>query len=94
MKNKFINIASNSKFIWVVFVCILIVGFFIRIVNIDKVPVSPDWDEVALGYNAYSILLTGKDEYGEFLPVVLQSFDDYKPALYAYLLFHFYLFLI
>jgi 4-amino-4-deoxy-L-arabinose transferase-like glycosyltransferase len=27
----------------------------------------------------------GKDEYGTTLPVVLRSFDDYKPALYAYL---------
>ena len=27
---------------------------------------------------------TGRDEYGKFLPVVLRSFDDYKPALYAY----------
>ena len=48
-------------------------------------PPSPDWDEVALGYDAYSIIHTGRDEFGKFLPVVLRSFDDYKPALYAYL---------
>jgi 4-amino-4-deoxy-L-arabinose transferase-like glycosyltransferase len=48
-------------------------------------PPSPDWDEVAYGYNAYSILNTGADEYGAKLPVVLRSFDDYKPALYSYL---------
>lgn len=57
----------------------------IRTYNIGKVPQSLNWDEVALGYNAYSILKTGHDEYGKFLPVVLQSYDDYKPALYAYL---------
>ncbi len=44
-----------------------------------------DWDEAALGYNAYSIIQTGKVEYGKSLPSVLQSFSDYKPALYAYL---------
>lgn len=66
------------------FFAILLLGFFLRIYQIGNVPASPDWDEVALGYNAYSILQTGKDEYGKFLPVVLESFDDYKPALYAY----------
>ena len=30
-------------------------------------------------------MLTGKDEYGNFLPLNLKSFGDYKPALYAYL---------
>jgi 4-amino-4-deoxy-L-arabinose transferase-like glycosyltransferase len=43
------------------------------------------WDEASLGYNAYSILKTGRDEYGAFLPLVLKSFGDYKPALYTYL---------
>ena len=48
-------------------------------------PPSPDWDEAALGYNAYSLLKTGKDEYGTRWPLALRSFDDYKPPLYAYL---------
>lgn len=64
---------------------IIIVSTLLRIWNLGIVPVSPDWDEVALGYNAYSIMQTGRDEYGKFLPVILRSFDDYKPALYAYL---------
>lgn len=42
------------------------------------------WDEAALGYNAYSIVKTGKDEYGTRLPLILKSFGDYKPGLYAY----------
>ncbi len=46
---------------------------------------SPDWDEVALGYNAYSILKTGRDEFGTWFPLALRSFDDYKPPLYTYL---------
>lgn len=50
-----------------------------------NVPPSPDWDEAALGYNAYSIIHTGRDEYGKFMPIILRSFDDYKPALYTYL---------
>lgn len=68
---------------------IVVLGAFLRLWQVGQVPPSPDWDEAALGYNAYSIMLSGKDEYGKFLPVVLQSFDDYKPALYAYLVIPF-----
>lgn len=43
------------------------------------------WDEASLGYNAYSILKTGRDEYGQFLPYIFKSFGDYKPGFYVYL---------
>lgn len=42
-------------------------------------------DEAAFGYNAYSILKTGKDEYGSLLPLRFKSFGDYKMPLYSYL---------
>jgi len=74
-----------SKKIILFLTLIVIVASGLRLWQLGKVPISPDWDEVALGYNAYSILETGKDEYGKFLPIVLRSFDDYKPALYTYL---------
>src|ERR1035437_66170 len=75
----------NKKLIFVILFVIVLIGGTLRLWQLGSVPPSPDWDEVALGYNAYSILHTGKDEFGKFLPVVLQSYDDYKPALYAYL---------
>lgn len=65
--------------------CIILLAIFLRFWQLGSVPVSPDWDEAALGYNAYSILKTGRDEYGTFLPRALRSFDDYKPPLYTYL---------
>ncbi len=64
---------------------LLLASFGLRIWRIDKAPASVNWDEAALGYNAYSMLLTGKDEFAKAMPVSLRSFDDYKPALYAYL---------
>src|SRR3989344_607682 len=67
------------------FVVILFIAAALRLYKLGAVPVSPDWDEVALGYNAYSILQTGRDEYGNFLPMSIRSFDDYKPPLYVYL---------
>lgn len=74
-----------SKRIFILLTLIIVVASTLRLWQLGKVPSSPDWDEVALGYNAYSIMQTGRDEYGKFLPIVLRSFDDYKPALYAYL---------
>ncbi len=42
-------------------------------------------DEAAFSYNAYSILKTGKDEYGVQFPLRLKSFGDYKMPAYTYL---------
>lgn len=65
----------------------VIIGLAIaaRFTGLGSVPPSPDWDEAALGYNAWSIIQTGKDEYGTSFPVIFRSFDDYKPGLYVYL---------
>lgn len=42
-------------------------------------------DEAAFSYNAWSILKTGKDEYGEPFPLRLKSYGDYKLPLLTYL---------
>lgn len=73
-----------KKEIAILFLILFLAGF-LRFWQLGQVPPSPDWDEAALGYNAYSIMTTGKDEYGARLPLILRSFDDYKPAVYAYL---------
>lgn len=75
----------NKKIILILFSVIILLALFLRLWQLGEVPSSPDWDEVALGFDANSIIQTGKDQFGKFLPVVLRSFDDYKPALYAYL---------
>ncbi len=64
---------------------IILLAFILRFWQLGATPSSPDWDEVSLGYNAYSIIQTGKDEYGQPFPIVLRSFEDYKPALYSYI---------
>lgn len=76
---------KNNKILTsLLLIVIILIASVMRLYQLGIVPPSPDWDEAALGYNAYSILLTGRDEYGKFLPIVLRSFDDYKPALYMY----------
>ncbi len=78
-----------NKKILMILIIILLLASMLRLWNLGNVPISPDWDEAALGYNAYSIMTTGRDEFGKFLPIVLRSFNDYKPALYAYLIIPF-----
>ncbi len=73
----------NKYLIFLIFVSL--VAFILRLWKLGSTPPSLTWDEAAWGYNAYSILKTGRDEYGKFLPLVLKSFGDYKPAIYVYL---------
>ena len=64
---------------------ILALGFLLRVAALDKFPVGFTPDEASFGYDAYSILKTGADQWGHKLPLVLESFGDYKSPLYAYL---------
>ena len=68
-----------------IFFAIIVLAFILRFYKLGEVPLSLNWDEVSNAYNAYSILKTGRDEYGNFLPLTNRSFDDYKPPLYMYL---------
>ncbi len=63
---------------------VIILATFLRLWHLGSVPPHLAPDEAALGYNAYSILKTGRDEYGTFLPLVFKSFGDFKPGLYIY----------
>ncbi|MBI5123522.1 glycosyltransferase family 39 protein [Candidatus Roizmanbacteria bacterium] len=74
----------SKKLTLILLTGIILLASVLRLWGLGSVPPSPDWDEVALGYNAYSVMQTGRDEYGKAFPVVLQSFDDYKPAFYMY----------
>src|SRR3990167_10335974 len=69
----------------ILLVTILLVAAVLRIYKLGANPPHLTPDEAALGYNAYSILKTGRDEYDELLPIVFKSFGDYKPGLYVYL---------
>lgn len=51
----------------------------------EKIPPSLNWDEVSIAYNAYSILKTGKDEWGQSLPVHFKSYGEYKLPAQIYL---------
>ncbi len=76
---------ENKALIKILLALVVFFAFFLRFNKITEIPPSLNWDEVSIGYNAYSILKTGHDEWGKFLPVHFKSYGEYKlPAqIYA-----------
>lgn len=72
-----------KRYIWILLI-VLLAGF-LRFYKLSQAPPALNSDEVAIGYNAYSILKTGRDEYGSRYPVTFRSFDDYKMPVYVYM---------
>jgi len=68
---------------------IVLLATAIRVIALDKFPAGLNADEAAIGYNAWSLLETGKDEHSASWPLVFRSFDDYKPPMYFYLVLPF-----
>jgi len=68
-----------------ILIVILGMGFVLRFIKLSQFPVSMRMDEVAIGYNAYSLLKTGKDEWGFNFPLIFRSIGDYKPPILVYL---------
>ncbi len=66
------------------FILVLMLAFLLRFFYLGRIPNGLYSDEAAYGYNAYSILNTGRDEYGEFIPLAFKSFGEYKTPLYIY----------
>lgn len=69
-------------------ILVITLAAFLRFYRLDTVP-ALNADEAAVGYNAYSLIQTGKDEHGNPWPIHFQSFNDYKPGLFFYLVLPF-----
>lgn len=73
---------KNKLFLTLIFV----IAFLLRFWQLGNIPMSLNWDEVAWGYNAYALGISGRDEFGVFLPYkYIESYGDFKPPVYAYL---------
>lgn len=76
----------------IILTAIITLAAILRFVQLETIP-AVNADEAALGYNAFSLLKTGKDEFGTPWPLLFRSFDDYKPGIYVYILLPFVKFL-
>ena len=48
---------------------IIILAFILRIYKLAEIPPGFYADEASIGFNAYKILTTLRDEHGKFLPL-------------------------
>lgn len=64
---------------------ILFISLFLRLYSLNNVPLGFHIDEASLGYNGYSLLLTGKDENSNKNPLYIDMFGDNRPSGYHYL---------
>lgn len=70
--------------IYLVLLLVVTLAFFLRYYKVTDIPPALNWDEVSIGYNAYSILKTGKDEWNQFLPVHFKAYGEYKLPVQIY----------
>lgn len=74
----------NHRYYITLFILIFF-SAFLRFYKLSEYPVGFHIDEATLGYNAYSMLVTGKDEQGNVLPLTIDVFGDGRLTGYDYL---------
>lgn len=74
---------------WIPLITIVILAIFLRFYQLGNVPIELNRDEASLGYTAYSLLKTGKEEHGISWPINIESFGDWKLPAYVYTLIPF-----
>ncbi len=86
MKNNLYSFLTKfKKWDYLILFVILLLSLWLRVYRLDTIPLGFHNDEASLGYNAYSLLLTGKDSNGSRLPLYVNMFNDYNPSGYYYL---------
>lgn len=77
------NIFKSKPFMGIAIV--FLIALIMRFWQLTKYPVHFSMDEAAIGFNAYSVLNTGRDEHGKTLPLAFESVGDFKPPVNVYL---------
>ncbi|MCY7323551.1 MAG: glycosyltransferase family 39 protein, partial [Phormidesmis sp. CAN_BIN36] len=69
----------------IAFALTLLIALFLRLYRLSSNPVSLNQDEAVNGYDAYSLMMTMRDHHGNFMPIMLESFDDWVSPTITYL---------
>jgi len=75
----------KKYFYQIVLLIVSLLSVSLFLYKLTSSPPCLNADEATNAYDAYSILKTGKDQYGNFLPLRFKSFGDYKLPLLTYL---------
>ena len=68
-----------------ILVVILLIATLLRFWDLPNIPPSASLDEASIGWNAYSVLKTGGDEFGHFPLISQRGYDDYRRSTYLLL---------
>lgn len=75
---------KNKKYL--LFIIISLIAFLLRFWQLNNFPVGLNWDEVSHGYNAYSLIKTGQDQWSKQWPIFnFRAYGDYPTTLNMYL---------
>jgi len=83
------NLSKKHKF-ELLSLLIIFLSLALTLPKLNSIPDGFQWDEAASGYNSYSLLKTGKDEWGVSWPLFIKSFGDYKSAFLSYVIMPFF----
>lgn len=78
------NRKTNSLTALFFLLMILLLGSFLRIYKISEVPAGFSQDEAATGYDAYSLIRTGRDHHGALWPITFQTFNEWDIHSFVY----------
>lgn len=85
--NNFWSFDLLKNRIWLtrwLFGVVVLLALSLRTFGLKTSPPGLYVDEASIGYNAYSILETGKDEYGVSWPFFFRAFGEYKNPVFIY----------
>jgi 4-amino-4-deoxy-L-arabinose transferase-like glycosyltransferase len=68
-----------------IFIAVLVLSVFFRFWHLSTLPAGLNWDEISHGYNAYSLLKTGKDQWNQSWPIFnFRAYGDYPTTANLY----------
>lgn len=69
----------------ILFGIILVFSIFFRFWHLSSLPSGLNWDEISHGYNAYSLLNTGRDQWDQSWPIFnFRAYGDYPTTANLY----------
>lgn len=74
----------KSKIVLLILIFIVGLGGYVRFHRLGTTPIAINWDEAAVGYNAWTMSQTARDEWGKVLPTTFQSFGEFKQPILVY----------
>lgn len=76
---------SFSKLEIPILILIILISIFLRFYKISEFPPGLYIDEVSIGLEAKSILVSGRDTHGVKFPLFFEALEDFKSPAYIYL---------